>query len=192
MEILSASLRESACNGLNPTPFYTKGFHVSHLLFADDVMIFAKATMEIAGNLKRLLNDFSHRAGLAINCDKATTEAILNFKIGSLPIRYLGAPLFSSRLKAADCQPLMDKYRKRLAGWRTSLLSYSGRVELIKSTLSSLHIFRGSCFSLPGACIKALDQQAMNFSGDFMRRTITLKPYLGKGFVSLGAREAST
>lgn len=64
----------------------------------------------------------------------------------------------------------MDKYRKRLAGWKTSLLSYSGRAELIKSTLSSLHIFRGSCFSLPGACIKALDQQAMNFSGDFRRR----------------------
>lgn len=42
-------------NDLLPTPFVKGNLAVSHLLFADDVLIFASASIEAASNLRRLL-----------------------------------------------------------------------------------------------------------------------------------------
>ncbi|XXG41597.1 hypothetical protein AAC387_Pa01g2034 [Persea americana] len=76
-------------------------------------------------------------------------SSILNFKEKHLLVKYLGLPLFSSRLKLSECLPLIEKIRKRSAGWKTALLSYAGRAELINSTLSSLNIFWAETFVLP-------------------------------------------
>ncbi|KAL2228923.1 UNVERIFIED_CONTAM: hypothetical protein Sindi_1872000 [Sesamum indicum] len=42
-------------------------------------------------------------------------------------MRYLGLPLLSSRLTVADCNPLLLKIDKRIAGWEGMALSYAGR-----------------------------------------------------------------
>ena len=34
---------------------------------------------------------------------------VLQFKEGTLPVRYLGLPLISGSLRLKDCQPLIDK-----------------------------------------------------------------------------------
>lgn len=67
--------------------------------------------------------------------------SILNVPTGKLPIRYLGIPVSSKKLNFNDCQPILSKIEQRLAGWESKALSYAGRVELIKSTLSSFHLF---------------------------------------------------
>ena len=38
----------------------------------------------------------------------------IGFKIGCLPIRYLGVPLVTKRLTEADCTPLMEKITTRI------------------------------------------------------------------------------
>ncbi|CAN0924228.1 hypothetical protein LINGRAHAP2_LOCUS34045 [Linum grandiflorum] len=53
-------------------------------------------------------------------------QAVLGFQVGELPVRYLGVPLVSGRLKAADCKGLIDKITARVSGWRAHLLSHSG------------------------------------------------------------------
>lgn len=120
-------LIECVKNGLIPTPFVKGEVAVSHLLFADDVLIFASdsATAEVAGNLKRFLHDFSIHSGLSTNWGKssiffsncttdsmAAISSILNIQQRSLPVKYLGLPPFSARLKLDDCQALIDKVRK--------------------------------------------------------------------------------
>lgn len=74
MEFFSAVLIECVKNGLIPTPFVKGEVAVSHLLFADDVLIFASdsATAEVAGNLKRFLHDFSIHSGLSTNWGKSS------------------------------------------------------------------------------------------------------------------------
>ncbi|KAL0288515.1 UNVERIFIED_CONTAM: hypothetical protein Scaly_2729000 [Sesamum calycinum] len=46
-------------------------------------------------------------------------------------------------------RPLINKLDARLAGWNHQNLSYAGRVQLIKSVLSTLHTYCASVFILP-------------------------------------------
>lgn len=96
---------------------------------------------------------------LFIDCDLRTKENIcevLNFKLGTLPIKYLGSPLFPSKLKAVDCYAVIEKVRNRLASWKSCILSMAGGVDLNRSTLSSLHIFWASSFLITKSILKLM------------------------------------
>ncbi|KAK4398316.1 hypothetical protein Sango_1307100 [Sesamum angolense] len=82
---------------------------------------------------------------------------------GFLPVRYLGVPLISSRLKIADCKPLIDKLDSRIAGWSHLNLSFAGRAQLIQSVLSTLHSYWASVFILPKGIIKILEAKLRKF-----------------------------
>ncbi|KAL0282049.1 UNVERIFIED_CONTAM: hypothetical protein Sradi_7273900 [Sesamum radiatum] len=88
---------------------------------------------------------------------------VMGFQEGTLPIKYLGVPLVSSRLSVADCQPLIQKVDRRLAGWNQLSLSFAGRVQLIKSVLSSLHTYWASVFILPKAVLKVIEERMRSF-----------------------------
>lgn len=68
MAHFSAILIECARNGLIPIPFTKDDLSISHLLFADDLMIFANATIPIVGNNKMLLKSLRKYTGLTVNC----------------------------------------------------------------------------------------------------------------------------
>ena len=68
-------------------------------------------------------------------------KGILNVNEGSFPIQYFGIPMSSRRLSHHDCIPLLEKFKASLLSWKSSILSYAGRLELIKSTLTALHIY---------------------------------------------------
>ncbi|KAK4383529.1 hypothetical protein Sango_2767100 [Sesamum angolense] len=87
----------------------------------------------------------------------------LGFQEGSLPVKYLGIPLTSSRLTIADCRPLIDKVDARLAGWNNQTLSYAGRLQLIKSVLTTLHTYWASAFILPKGVLKTLEKKMRQF-----------------------------
>ncbi|KAL0290489.1 UNVERIFIED_CONTAM: hypothetical protein Scaly_2668800 [Sesamum calycinum] len=110
--------------------------------------------------LRDTLTEFAALSGLNVNPAKSQiilSRAVqqerrqiveyLGFQEGSLPVRYLGVPLTSSRLTIADCRPLINRIDTRLAGWNQHNLSYAGRVQLIKSVLSSLHTYWASVYS---------------------------------------------
>eukprot|EP00268_Persea_americana_P049222 TRINITY_DN5259_c0_g2_i2.p1 TRINITY_DN5259_c0_g2~~TRINITY_DN5259_c0_g2_i2.p1 ORF type:complete len:179 (+),score=24.04 TRINITY_DN5259_c0_g2_i2:77-538(+) len=88
---------------------------------------------------------------------------MLNVQKATLPIRYLGVPLSSKKLNFNNCQPLFTKVQQRLSSWKANVISYAGRLELIKSTLSSFHLFWTTVFLLPQASLHALDRQTRDF-----------------------------
>lgn len=55
MEFFTAVLFECDKNRLIPSPFTKGGLAIFHLLFADHVLLFASASAQIAGNIKRFL-----------------------------------------------------------------------------------------------------------------------------------------
>lgn len=62
--------RSPRCNvGLLTAP---RGFRVTNLMFADDCLIFAKATNSAARNIAKVLNDFSNAFGQKINFHKSS------------------------------------------------------------------------------------------------------------------------
>ncbi|KAL0284385.1 UNVERIFIED_CONTAM: hypothetical protein Sradi_7200300 [Sesamum radiatum] len=87
----------------------------------------------------------------------------LGFSGGHLPLRYLGLPLLASRLTIADCQPILRKIDDRIKGWEGIMLSFAGRVQLIKSVLSALQVYWAMAFILPKHIIKEIEKRLRRF-----------------------------
>ncbi|GJR65874.1 putative RNA-directed DNA polymerase, eukaryota, reverse transcriptase zinc-binding domain protein [Tanacetum coccineum] len=100
------------------------------------------------------------------NVPNAIKASILNsmpFAEGVLPVRYLGVPLISSRLLYRDCKILVEKLESRVNDWRNKFLSLDGRLQLIRSVLSSMHIYWASIFILPNRIVHDLEQLMRGF-----------------------------
>lgn len=96
---------------------------------------------EVISDLKINLNK-SSLVGLNVDDFTLNNAAMLQgCKIEHLPIKYLGLPLSHRCLYTRDWQPVMDKFKKKLAHWKGPLLSLVGRLTLIKSALSSFPIY---------------------------------------------------
>lgn len=57
-----------------------------------------------------------------------------------LPMKYLGLPLGAKPRRKSTWQPVVDKFKKKLALWKRKCLSFAGRLTLIRAMLSSLPI----------------------------------------------------
>lgn len=57
------------------------------------------------------------------------------FSTNSLPFIYLGVPLFKGKRNMILLQPIADRLINKLVSWKGSLLSFVGRVELVKSSI---------------------------------------------------------
>jgi len=82
---------------------------------------------------------------------------------GCLPVRYLGVPLITKRLTAADCEGLVVKFTSQIDSWCAKHLSFAGRLQLISSVLFSLQVFWSNIFILPKAVIRLLEQKLNRF-----------------------------
>ncbi|GJY03440.1 putative reverse transcriptase domain, reverse transcriptase zinc-binding domain protein [Tanacetum coccineum] len=132
------------------------------------------------------LEEFKNVSGLVLSIPKSTAffcnvpnalkTTIINsmpFAEGSLPVRYLGVPLISSRLLYRDCKILVEKLESCINDWRNKFLSIAGRLQLIRLVFSSMHIYWASVFILPARIIHDLEQ--------LMRRFIWCQGELKKG-----------
>lgn len=91
---------------------------------------------------------------------------------GTLPVRFLGVPLISSRLGVNDCTPLIDKITTRIYSWTNMFLSLAGRAQLIKSVLFAMQAYWCSHFLLPGVVHKHLQKLFSRFlwKGDISKK----------------------
>lgn len=80
---------------------------------------------------------------------KRALAEIVNIPQGSLPGIYLGFPLISVRLIAADCAVLKGKILGRITGWSNKALSYGGRAQLVQSVQLNIKVYWCSIFVLP-------------------------------------------
>lgn len=153
MEGLSLLLNKVGSEDTIDPPTTKNGLQISHILYADDILSFAKANEKNARAICNILKDFADLSGLQM----------LNIKIEVLPTTYLGLPLFSEKLTKSLCSPLVNKFKWKLESWKSKLLSLAGRVELIISTLSNLTIFWSAAFPLPCSTFKELENYCRDF-----------------------------
>jgi hypothetical protein len=62
-------------------------------------------------------------------------------KEGSLPVRYLGVPLISSKLSSTNCRVLLERINGRIDSWLSRNLSYARRLQLLSSVMYSLQVY---------------------------------------------------
>jgi hypothetical protein len=147
-----------------------KQLQITHLSFADDLLLFSSADLPSIQLIKSVLEEFKDISGLALNPNKSEVffaavpgeikEQILSclqFKEGNLPVRYLGMPLISGKLTYKNCQPLIDKIVGRIHTWSAKHLSFAGRLQLIQAIPYSIQMYWSSIFILPKKVIKVIE-----------------------------------
>ncbi|GJV62086.1 hypothetical protein Tco_1468186 [Tanacetum coccineum] len=85
------------------------------------------------------------------------------FKVEKLPIRYLGVPLTSKRIRVKESKSLINKVESIISNWKNKCLSYAGRLMLVASVLESIHVYLASILLLPVGVIKDINKQINNF-----------------------------
>ena len=131
-------------------------FSISHLLYADDTIIFCEAKEDQLLYLNWILLSFEASSGLKINLNKSKLIPIgavenldalvveLGCRTEHLPTTYLGLPLGAAHESVAIWDSIEEKMHKRLALWKRNFISKDGRITLIKSTLASLPLYQMS------------------------------------------------
>ena len=132
-------------------------------------MIFTDGTKRSIEGVLKIFEDFATISGLRICLEKSTLyiagatqnhqEEIMNsfpFASGQLLVRYLGLPLLTKCMTVLDYLPLVEKIRRRLSSWTGRFLSHAGRLQLIKSVISSLANFWMQAFKLRGSCLREI------------------------------------
>ena len=148
-----------------------KQINLSHLCFANDLFLFTKGNVDSVRITMDELAKFEAFSGMQVNkqksvvflaaIDDSVRDAILDmtgFRLGSLPMKYLGVPLISSKLSHSDCQPLLDKIIARIQSWTTSSLSFAGRLQLISSLLYSIQAYWCTMFINPKLTCYKIEQ----------------------------------
>ncbi|RVW56027.1 putative ribonuclease H protein [Vitis vinifera] len=137
------------------------GIQVTHLLFADDTLVFCDDSQEQLAFLSWLLMWFEVTSGLRINLNKSEIlpvgcvvdaellAAELGCKVGSLPSTYLGLPLGASHNSVKVWDGVEERMRKKLALWKRQFISKGGRLTLIRSTLASMPTYLMSLLRMP-------------------------------------------
>ncbi|XP_022040049.1 uncharacterized protein LOC110942583 [Helianthus annuus] len=139
MEVLTLILQKQVLIS-NDFSFHSKceKQRIINLCFADDLFLFARGDNRSAKTIMEALNMFKNMLGLVSSMVKSTvffsnvTEEvkqcildIMPFEEGSLPVRYLGVPLLSTRLQYKDCKQLVKRMKSRITDWKTKCLSFA-------------------------------------------------------------------
>ena len=140
---------------------------LTHLLFADDSLLFCRATIEECNRVLDILDVYGKCSGQQINRSKTTIFFSKSTKVESrnqiklalgVPEiiqyeKYLGLPLLVGRNKKASFNYIKERIWKKLQGWKEKLLFQAVREILIKAVVQAIPTYTMSCFKLPiGLC----------------------------------------
>lgn len=130
MEAFSAMLHQKFASG--SITFHPKcaAINLSHLIFANDMIILCGANVNTFQSIHEHLQDFYSLSGLQPNLNKSACffagveenqksvlKMVLNIPEASFPVTYLGVPLISTKLRSADCIILKERILRRIQSW---------------------------------------------------------------------------
>jgi hypothetical protein len=140
---------------------------VSHLLFADDSLLFFKAHEAQAIRIKEVLGTYASSTGQLINPAKCSImfgeacpqdrreeiKGVLNIEQETFETKYLGLPTPDGRMCRGKFESLQAKLAKCLVEWDDTHKSQAAKEVLIKSIAQAIPVYVMSVFKLPlGLC----------------------------------------
>ncbi|XP_071699110.1 uncharacterized protein [Rutidosis leptorrhynchoides] len=107
-------------------------------------------------------------SGLRVNFQKSTIYGVgvtrdevngiaerFQCQKGDLPFEYLGLPIGSNMKRSNEWKPVIEKFHKKLSGWKVRSISFGERLTLVKSALSSLPLYFFLNLSCSVSCYKS-------------------------------------
>lgn len=191
IERLSHGIRKAVNDGgWKPVQLSRNGTALTHLFFADDLLLLAEASTIQAKVLSSVLDSFCYSSGAKVNNTKTQVFFSKNVShkeahnIGKLLGytkskdlgKYLGMPLLHSRVTKKTYQDIIKKVDKRLSGWNALHLSLAGRVTLAHSVIQVVPIYAMQTSNLPSRVKNKIDHACKSFiwSGSATQRKLSL------------------
>ncbi|XP_019164336.1 PREDICTED: uncharacterized protein LOC109160503 [Ipomoea nil] len=153
------------------------GPELTHLFFADDMVLIAEASLEQMKVIKGCLQKFEKASGQKVSIQKSqihfgrnvepalaqdiTREAdfVCTKDLG----RYLGVPSIHGRVTSNIFTPLIEKIDGRLEGWKGKNLSLAGRITLAQSVLNAMPYYMMQSMYLPKGVCDTIERRIRQF-----------------------------
>ncbi|PRQ58253.1 putative RNA-directed DNA polymerase [Rosa chinensis] len=148
----------------------------SHVLYADDIMVFCKGDKRSLLNLMAFFEEYELNSGQLVNKTKSHVylgrSAVhrrtpiyswLGVPMGKLPFMYLGVPIFVGRPKRIYFQVLADRICNVISNWRGHSLSMAGRVTLVNSVVVSMLSHSFTIYAWPRTVLQQVRNWMRNF-----------------------------
>ncbi|XP_078174456.1 uncharacterized protein LOC144568100 [Carex rostrata] len=178
-EFLTKSLQLAQINGsIRGIKLASTAPVITHSMYADDLVLMGLASEAEAKAFKAVLDEFAEYTGLSINpdksmiwfsvkCDEECRErirSVLRAAPAGESEKYLGVYVAQNTNQLDMTHDmLVSRFNGRLAGWKLNMLSYAGRLALIKSVLISLPVYFMSIAQLPRRTIDTITRLIRDF-----------------------------
>lgn len=143
MDYLSRLLLHLEARGAFKGVTLNHNYNISHLLFADDILIFVENNDTYINNLQMTLSLFERASVLKFNYSKSTISPInvpvdrgdqvvdkFGFCTHFLPVNYLGVPLGGNPNSKSFWAQTTESIHKKLNCWKYSQISKGGKLML--------------------------------------------------------------
>ncbi|XP_057453159.1 uncharacterized protein LOC130745025 [Lotus japonicus] len=172
--MLIQAQRDGRIEGLQLAPTAPK---LTHLFFADDSLLFAKASDQEAYQIVDILNTFSLASGQRINTSKSgiicslflhqqqklSYANILKMEVWDNPGKYLGLPATWGRNKTNCLDWVKERIMGKMEGWKESLLNQAGKEVLIKAVIQAIPTYAMAVVKFPKTFCSYLNAAVARF-----------------------------
>ena len=164
------------------------GLSFSHVFFADDLMLFAKADYKNCEAITEVLDKFCSLVGQRVSTTKS--KILFSPNVTSRRARgicrrlgiaatdnlgkYLGFPIIYQGRVGNAYNFVVNKIQNKLVGWRSKLLSKAGKLVLVKSSVAPIAEYFIQCQSLPVKVFDQIDKITRDFLWGSMEEKRTL------------------
>ena len=153
------------------------GLKISHLIFADDTLLFCRANKGDLDVIQGILVLYENASGQKLNREKTTLffskatsekrKLEIIEKLGVSEVkedeRYLGLPAVVGRNKKASLNYIKERVWNKLQGWKEKLISQAGREVLLKAVVQAILTFVMGCFKLPSGLLNDIEMIIRKF-----------------------------
>lgn len=143
---------------------------MTHLQFADDVILFLNDDYSSILGIKRILQCFQVISGMKVNFTKSQVYAFhidaevkkkwalkLQCILGSVPFKYLGANIGASPSSIQFWEPLIERFKRKVSCYDASHISMAGRAVLLQAAIDSTPVYWLSLYKIPVAVVKSIE-----------------------------------